>query len=55
MEVRDCIRFFVAIIVMMSIDLLTHSLWGLPLNENIETLVLAVGYTLVCAIRDKRP
>ena len=55
MEWRDFSRFVIANIVLILVDLLTHSLWDFPLNDNAETAVLSMGVVVLMAIRERLP
>ena len=53
MNGRDMIRYLGALVVISLADFLFFATLGLPRDTNAEILILAVGFTLLCAIRDR--
>lgn len=53
MEMRDFGRFLGAYITIVIIDVIMSKAFGLPINDGGANEIMAVGYTLVYAIRER--
>lgn len=53
METRDAVRFIAAFATVTAVDFAMKIAFDVPLNEGGSNEVMAVGYTIVCAIRER--